>query len=139
MKRRVTRKTDTKSEITVDVSMKHADVYLLNTMTKLMQDENVDTQETNAQSDDAERVKIRTLLDDPSEVKRGRQKELNSLKERGRRDDVEAIISRRNQVIWTRWVDHIQKNSNEERAERRMQQYSQLEKQSLCKCVDAAV
>ena len=49
--------------------------------------------ETNAGNDESGQTKIFTILDAPKEVKKVRRKELNSLREKERRDSCEAIIS----------------------------------------------
>ena len=54
------------------------DSDLLNTVNTLLNSET--GEEANPWSDDAENAKISTTIDDPKEVKKGRQKELNSQK-----------------------------------------------------------
>ena len=46
-----------------------------------------------------------TILDDPKEVMKGRQKELNSLKEMGVVTAVKRTTATGKRVIQTRWVD----------------------------------
>ena len=80
VKRRLTGKTDTKSD-DVLMPLGTEDSDLLNTVNTLLNDET--GEEKNPRSDDAEKAKILTILDDPKEVKKRRQKELNSQKEMG--------------------------------------------------------
>ena len=49
-----------------------------------------------------------TILDDPKEVMKGRQKELNSLKEMGAKTDAKRTKAAGKRVIQTRWVDREQ-------------------------------
>ena len=69
------------------------DSYLLNTVNTLLGDET--STDTNPGNDDSRQTKILKILDDPKEVKKGRQKELNSLRETAVKchDNSEAILS----------------------------------------------
>ena len=62
---------------------------LLNTVTTLLNDETGEGAKT--WSNESEKTNILTILDDPKEVKEGRQKELNSLKENGCVDSCATI------------------------------------------------
>ena len=88
VKRRLTEKTDTKSEdVLMPVKMEESD--LLNTVTTVLNDET--GEEAKTWSDESEKANILTILDDPTDVKEGRQKELNSLKENGCHDSCATI------------------------------------------------
>ena len=71
VKRRLTEKTDTKSEdVLMPVKIEKSD--LLNKVTTLLNDETEEEAET--WSDESEKANILTILDDPKEVKQGRQR-----------------------------------------------------------------
>ena len=72
-------------------------------MTTLLNDET--GEEAKPWSDESEKVKILRILDDHKEVKKGRQKELNSLKEMGVMTDVKRSQAADKRVIQPRWVD----------------------------------
>ena len=77
-KRRLTEKTDPKSD-DVLMPVEIGDSDLLYTVNTLFNDET--GEEAKPWSDESEKAKILTILDDPKEVKTIRQKEQNSLKE----------------------------------------------------------
>ena len=56
-------------------------------------------------SEEAQRMKILSVLDDYEEMMKGRQKELNSLKEMGAMTVVKRSEAVGKRVIQTRWVD----------------------------------
>ena len=60
------------------MSVEMGDSDLLNTVNTLLNNEN--GEESKPWSDESEKAKTLTILDDPKEVKKGRHKELNSLK-----------------------------------------------------------
>ena len=91
--------------------MKNARVHLLNTETEQKHSENVNAQSANTVKDDSEQVKIPCILDDPNEVKRGRQTEVNSLKEVGVMVTVKRSSTAKKRVIRTRWVDRVKDGS----------------------------
>ena len=64
--------------------------------------------ETNL-DEDSELPRMLTILDDPEEVMKGRQKELNSLKEMGVMTAVKRTTAAGKRVIQTRWVDRERK------------------------------
>ena len=80
VERRFTGKTDTKND-DVLMPVEIGDSYRLNSVNTLLGDET--RVETNPWNDDSGQARILTILDDPKEVKKGRQKELNSLREMG--------------------------------------------------------
>ena len=98
VKRRLMKKTDLKN----DDSVMNVDADLLNVVNALMSDETVP--ETNL-DEDSELPKMLTILDDPKEVMKGRQKELNSLKEMGVMTAVKRTTAASKRVMQTRWVD----------------------------------
>ena len=98
VKRRLMKKKDLKND---DLVM-NVDVHLLNVVNTLVSDETVP--ETNL-DEDSEQPKIWTILDDPTEVMKGRPKELNSLKEMGVMTAVKRTTAAGKRVIQTRWVD----------------------------------
>ena len=61
--------------------------------------------ETNPWNDDSRQTKTPTILDDPKEVKKGRQKELNTLREVGLMTTVKRASAAGKRVIQMRWVD----------------------------------
>ena len=100
VKRRLTGKTGTKND---DVLMPvvSVDSYLENT---LLSDE-TRVLETNPWNDDSGQTKIQTILDDPKEVQKGRQKEPNSLREMGVMTTVKRASAAGTRMIRTRRVD----------------------------------
>ena len=84
--------------------MEIEDTDLLHTVNTLLNDET--GEEEKPWSEEVQRMKILSVLDDYEEMMKGRQKELNSLKEMGAMMTVvkrsEAVGKR---VIQTRWVD----------------------------------
>ena len=72
-KRRLMKKTDLRS----DDSVMNIDEDLLNVVNTLTNE----TKSVTNLDEDSELPRMRTILDDPEEVMKGRQKELNSLKE----------------------------------------------------------
>ena len=79
----------------------NVDEDLLNVVNTLTKDETV--QETNP-DEDSEMPKF-TVLDDYEEMMKGRQKELNSLKEMGTMTVVKRFEAVDKRAIQTRWVD----------------------------------
>ena len=98
VKRRLMKKTDLRKD---DLVM-NVDADLLNTVNTLLSDETLP--ETNP-CEDSEQPKMLTILDDTKEVMKGRQKELNSLKEIGLMTAVKRTTAAGKRVIKTRWVD----------------------------------
>ena len=80
----------------------NVDADLLNRVNTLTSDETVP--ETNL-GEDSELPRMLTILDDPKEVIKGRQKELNSLKAMGVMTAVKRTTAAGKRVIHTRWVD----------------------------------
>ena len=79
VKRILTGKTDTKNnDVLVPVAIE--DLYLLNTASNTLLSDETGV-EKNPWNHDSGQAKIWTILDDPREVKKGREKELNSLNE----------------------------------------------------------
>ena len=83
--------------------MEIEDSDLLHTVNTLLNDET--GEEANPWSDESERAKILTILDEPKEMKKGSQKELNSLKEMGLMTAVKRSEAAGKRAIETRWVD----------------------------------
>ena len=98
MKRRLMKKTDLRN----DDSVMKVDADQLNMVNTLTSDETVP--ETNF-GEDSELPRMLTILDDPKEVIKGRQKELNSLKGMGVMTAVKRTTAAGKRVIHTRWVD----------------------------------
>ena len=98
VKRRLMKKTDQRN----DDSVMNVDADLLNRVNTLMSDETVP--ETN-HGEDSELPRMLTTLDDPKEVIKGRQKELNSLKGMGVMTAVKRTTAAGKRVIHTRWFD----------------------------------
>ena len=97
MKRRLLKKTDMRhDELVINV-----DEHLVNVVNMLTKDENMPEANTN---EDNEMPKL-TVLDDNEEMMKGRQKELNSLKEMGTMTVVERSEAVGKRTIQTRWVD----------------------------------
>ena len=80
VKRRLLKKTDLKSD-DVLMSVKNKDTDLLHTVNTLLKDET--GEEEKPWSEEVQKTKILSVLDDHEEMMKGRQKELNSLKEVG--------------------------------------------------------
>ena len=97
VKRRLLKKTDMRN----DESVMNVDENLLNVVSILTKDENI--QEVNS-NEDNEMPKF-TVLDDYEEMMKGRQKELNSLKEMGTMTVVKRSEAVGKRTIQTRWVD----------------------------------
>ena len=90
-----------KTDLRNDESLMNVDEKLLNVVNTLTKDETV--QETNPDAD-TEMPKL-TVLDDHEEMMKGRQKELNSLKEMGAMTVVKRSEAAGKRAIQTRWVD----------------------------------
>ena len=97
VKRRLLNKTDMRN----DESVMNVDEHLVNVVNMLTKDENMP--EANSNEDD-EMPKL-TVLDDYEEMMKGRQKELNSLKEMGAITVVKRSEAVGKRTIQTRWVD----------------------------------
>ena len=97
VKRRLMKKTDLRN----DESVMNIDENLLNVVNTLTKDETAP--ETNPDEDN-EMPKL-TVLDDHEEMMKGRQKELNSLKEMGAMTVVKRSEAVGKRAIQTRWVD----------------------------------
>ena len=85
-----------------------AAVNLLDTMSTLLQDEHACSLELNAleaDEDETQSVKIRSVRVDSSELERGRQKELSALREVGVATTVKRNTAAGHRVIQTRWID----------------------------------
>ena len=111
MKRRLLKKTDMRN----DESVMNVDENLLNVVSMLTKEENVPetkgaelTKDENMpevnSNEDTETPKF-TVLDDYEEMMKGRQKELNSLKEMGTMTVVKRTEAVGKRTIQTRWVD----------------------------------
>ena len=96
VKRRLLKKTDMRN----DESVMNVDENLLNVVSILTKDENIPEANSN---EDNEMPKF-TVLDDYEEMMKGRQKELNSLKEMGTMTVVKRIEAVGKRTIQTRWV-----------------------------------
>ena len=101
VKRRLLKKTDLKSD-DVLMPVKIEDTDLLHTVNVLLNVEN--GQEAKPWSEELEKTKILTVLDDHEEMK-GRQEELNSQKEMGAMTAVKRSEAVGKRVIQKRWVD----------------------------------
>ena len=101
VKRRLTGKTDTKNDDLL-TRVEIEDSCLVNTVNTLLSDES--GAKTNP-NDDCWQAEIVTILAHPQEVKKGRQKELNSLREMGVMTAVTRSSAACKRVILTRWVD----------------------------------
>ena len=97
VKRRLLKKTDMRN----DESVMNVDENLLNVVSILTKDENMPEANSN---EDNEMPKF-TVLDDYEEMMKGRQKELNSLKEMGTMTVVKRSEAVGKRTIQTRWVD----------------------------------
>ena len=98
VKRRLMKKPDLRS----DDSVMNIDEDLLKVVNTLTNDE---TKSVTNLDEDSEPPRMLTILDDPEEVMKGRQKELNSLKEMGVMTAVKRTTAAGKRVIQTRWVD----------------------------------
>ena len=97
VKRRLLKKTDMRNdELVMNVSER-----LMNVVSMLTKDENMPEANSN---EDNEMPKL-TVLDDYEEMMKGRQKELNSLKEMGTMTVVKRSEAVGKRTIQTRWVD----------------------------------
>ena len=97
VKRRLLKKTDMRN----DELVMNVDEHLLNVVNMLTKDENMPEANSN---EDNEMPKL-TVLDDYEEMMKGRQKELNSLKEMGTMTVVKRTEAVGKRTIQTRWVD----------------------------------
>ena len=97
VKRRLLKKTDMRN----DELVMNVDENLLNVVSILTKDENMPEVDSN---EDNEMPKF-TVLDDYEEMMKGRQKELNSLKEMGTMTVVKKTEAVGKRTIQTRWVD----------------------------------
>ena len=96
-KRRLLKKTDMGN----DELIMNVDEHLINVVSILTKDENIPEANSN---EDNEMPKL-TVLDDYEEMMKGRQKELNSLKEMGTMTVVKRSEAVGKRTIQTRWVD----------------------------------
>ena len=85
------------------ISAKSRVSYLLTPVNSVLSDET--GEETNPSKDISRQAEFLTILDVPKEVKMGRLKEVNSLKEIGVMTAAERSEASRKRVIQTRWVD----------------------------------
>ena len=97
VKRRLLKKTDMRN----DEVVMNVDEHLVNVVNMLTKDENMPEANSN---EDNEMPKL-TVLDDYEEMMKGRQKELNSLKEMGTMTVVKRSEAVGKRTIQTRWVD----------------------------------
>ena len=97
VKRRLLKKTDMRN----DELVMNVDENMLNVVSKLTKDENMPEVNSN---EDNEMPKF-IVLDDYEEMMKGRQKELNSLKEMGTMTVVKRTEAVGKRTIQTRWVD----------------------------------
>ena len=97
VKRRPLKKTDMRN----DELIMNVDEHLINVVSILTKDENIPEANSN---EDNEMPKF-TVLDDYEEMMKGRQKELNSLKEMGTMTVVKRSEAVGKRTIQTRWVD----------------------------------
>ena len=97
VKRRLLKKTDMRN----DELVMNVDENLLNVVRKLTKDENM----PEVNSDEDNEMPKFTVLDDYEEMMKGRQKELNSLKEMGTMTVVKRTEAVGKRTIQTRWVD----------------------------------
>ena len=84
-----------------DELVMNVDEHLMNVVSMLTKDENMPEANSN---EDNEMPKL-TVLDDYEEMMKGRQKELNSLKEMGTMTVVKRSEAVGKRTIQTRWVD----------------------------------
>ena len=97
VKRRLLKKTDMRN----DEVVMNVDEHLVNVVNMLTKDENMLEANSN---EDNEMPKL-TVLDDDEEMLKGRQKELNSLKQMGTMTVVKRSEAVGKRTIQTRWVD----------------------------------
>ena len=97
VKRRLLKKTDMRN----DESVMNVDENLLNVVNTLTKDENM----PEANSNENNGMPKLTVLDDHEEMMKGKQKELNSLKEMGAMTVVKRSAAVGKRAIQTRWVD----------------------------------
>ena len=97
VKRRLLKKTDMRN----DELVMNIDENLLNVVSMLTKDENM----PEVNSDEDNEMPKFTVLDDYEEMMKGRQKELNSLKEMGTMTVVKRTEAVGKRTIQTRWVD----------------------------------
>ena len=97
VKRRLLKKTDMRND---EVAM-NVDQHSVNVVNMLTKDENV----PEANSNEVNEMPKITILDDYEEMMKGRQKELNSLKEMGTMTIVQRSEAVGKRTIQTRWVD----------------------------------
>ena len=116
VKRRLLKKTDMRN----DELIMNVDEHLMNVVSllteeseakgaELTKDENMPEANSN---EDNEMPKL-TVLDDYEEMTKGRQKELNSLKEMGTMTVVKRFEAVGKRTIQTRWVDRAKKRTSE--------------------------
>ena len=99
------KKTDTKSD-DVLMPLEIEDSDLLNTLNTLLNDET--GEDARPWSDESEKTKILTVLDDPKEVEKGRQKEKN--------ETVSVIAVRRSEAVGKRVIQTRMGRSRERRS-----------------------
>ena len=97
VKRRLLKKTDMRN----DELIMNVDEHLVNVVNMLTKDENMPKADSN---EDNEMPEL-TVLDDYEEMMKGKQKELNSLKEMGTMIVVKRSEAVGKRTIQTRWVD----------------------------------
>ena len=97
VKRRLLKKTDMRN----DEVVMNVDQHLVNVVNMLTKDENMPEANSN---EDTEMPKL-TVFDDYEEMMKGRQEELNSLKELGTMTVVKRSEAVGKRTIQTRWVD----------------------------------
>ena len=90
-----------KTDMRIDELVMNVDEHLVNVVNMLTKDENMPEANSN---EDNEMPKL-TVLDDNEEMMKGRQKELNSLKEMGTMTVVKRSEAVGKRTIQTRWVD----------------------------------
>ena len=101
VKRRLLKKTDLKSDDNLmPVEIKDKD--LLHTVNTLLNDET--GEEEKPWSEEVQKTKILSVLDDHEETMKGRQEELSSLKEMGDMTALSRSDAAGKRVIQTRWV-----------------------------------
>ena len=105
VKRRLLKKTDMRS----DELVMNVDEHLVHVVNMLTEDENMPEANSN---EDNEKPKL-TVLDDYEEMMKGRQNELNSLKEMGTMTVVKRSEAVGKGTIQTRWVDLEKRRTSE--------------------------
>ena len=102
VKRRLLKKTDLQSsDVLMVVEINETDLlHMVNTLLNNETDE-----EEKLWREEVQRMKFLSVLDDYEEMMKGRQKELNSLKEMGTMTGVKRSEAVGKRVIQTRWVD----------------------------------